>query len=211
MPLSPGLDPTDLVGVTFWLLSAAMFAATFFFYMERPRSRQMENLDVRGRSGHWYCRHPLFLHARRMGRDRCQPHRLPLRRLASHSPASDHGVLLDPGRGNSRRSIALLAPVDGLRGHACRWVHRRDWRCGFERTLAGSVIGTIAWLYIVYEIFAGEASKISAEKGSVASKKAFNAFLSIVTVGWSIYPLGYIYGYAETAVQTRSTRSTTRQ
>ena len=50
--------------------------------------------------------------------------------------------------------------------------------------------------YIIYEIFAGEASKISAENGTEASKKAFNALRMIVTVGWAIYPLGYIWGYA---------------
>ena len=32
------LDPGDFVGVSFWILSAAMTAATFFFYMERDRA-----------------------------------------------------------------------------------------------------------------------------------------------------------------------------
>jgi bacteriorhodopsin len=52
------------------------------------------------------------------------------------------------------------------------------------------------WIYIIYEIFAGEASQISASQGTVASQQAFNALRLIVTVGWAIYPLGYIYGYA---------------
>ena len=38
------------------------------------------------------------------------------------------------------------------------------------------IVGLLAWLYIVYEIFIGEASKISASEGTEASKKAFNAF-----------------------------------
>ena len=54
----------------------------------------------------------------------------------------------------------------------------------------------IAWLYIIYEVFAGEASQISESKGTVASKKAFNALRIIVTVGWAIYPIGYYMGYA---------------
>ncbi len=53
----------------------------------------------------------------------------------------------------------------------------------------------IGWIYIIYEIFAGEASKINASSGTVASQKAFSALRLIVTVGWAIYPLGYIYGY----------------
>ena len=32
------LNPSDYVGVSFWLLSAAMVAATFFFWVERDRA-----------------------------------------------------------------------------------------------------------------------------------------------------------------------------
>ena len=52
------------------------------------------------------------------------------------------------------------------------------------------------FIYIIYEIFAGEASKINSSEGTKASKSAFNALRWIVTVGWAIYPLGYILGYA---------------
>jgi bacteriorhodopsin len=52
------------------------------------------------------------------------------------------------------------------------------------------------WIYIIYEIFSGEASKISASEGTAASKTAFNALRMIVTVGWAIYPIGYVWGYA---------------
>ena len=36
---------------------------------------------------------------------------------------------------------------------------------------------------------------LSAANGTAASKKAFSALRLIVTVGWAIYPLGYILGY----------------
>ena len=32
------LDPTDYVGVSFWVISAAMLAATYFFFVERDRA-----------------------------------------------------------------------------------------------------------------------------------------------------------------------------
>ena len=54
------------------------------------------------------------------------------------------------------------------------------------------VLGTAAWLYIIYEIFVGEASKINAASGSEASQRAFRTMRIIVTFGWAIYPLGYI-------------------
>ena len=56
------------------------------------------------------------------------------------------------------------------------------------------MIGVVAWLYIIYEVFAGEASKINAASGSAASQTAFNALRWIVSVGWAIYPIGYFLG-----------------
>ena len=32
------LNPADYVGVSFWIISAAMVAATFFFWVERDRA-----------------------------------------------------------------------------------------------------------------------------------------------------------------------------
>ena len=57
------------------------------------------------------------------------------------------------------------------------------------------VIGMAGRLYIIYEIFAGEASKASAGSGNAAGQAAFNALRLIVTVGWAIYPIGYAVGY----------------
>ena len=39
-------------------------------------------------------------------------------------------------------------------------------------TWVAFAIGMAAWLYILYEIFAGEASQINASSGTAASKKA---------------------------------------
>ena len=50
------------------------------------------------------------------------------------------------------------------------------------------------WLYILYEIFAGEAGKHQ-RKAPESVKSAFSAMRLIVTVGWAIYPIGYFYGY----------------
>ena len=65
----------------------------------------------------------------------------------------------------------------------------------FINTTLGFVIGMIGWLLILYEIFAGEASKINAESANPSCQKAFNALRLIVTIGWAIYPIGYIWGY----------------
>ena len=53
------------------------------------------------------------------------------------------------------------------------------------------------WLYIIYEIFQGEASKLNENSGNLASQNAFKTIRLIVTVGWAIYPIGYILGMGE--------------
>lgn len=56
----------------------------------------------------------------------------------------------------------------------------------------GFLIGMIAWLYILYEIFYGEAAKVKEETDDESVKFAFDALKWIVTIGWSIYPIGYL-------------------
>ena len=63
---------------------------------------------------------------------------------------------------------------------------------GWVSPALGFVIGMGGWTYIIFEIFKGESSVAATKKESI--KKAFGALRLIVLVGWSIYPLGYIFG-----------------
>jgi len=56
----------------------------------------------------------------------------------------------------------------------------------------GFYLGTLAWLYLLYELFYGEASKIKNETKDESIKFAFNALKYIITIGWAIYPIGYL-------------------
>ncbi|MEC8064373.1 MAG: bacteriorhodopsin-like [Pseudomonadota bacterium] len=56
-------------------------------------------------------------------------------------------------------------------------------------------LGMIAWFVILYEIFLGEASEISSNSTSPACQLAFTSLRLVVTVGWAIYPIGYVLGY----------------
>merc|ERR1719333_58410 len=66
----------------------------------------------------------------------------------------------------------------------------------------GFVLGMMGWGYILQEIFSGEAGTI-AMSGSVNKhvKASFKTMRFIVTVGWSISPLGYFFGYLMGSVQ----------
>merc|ERR1711988_27253 len=53
--------------------------------------------------------------------------------------------------------------------------------------------GLSGWAFILFEIFAGEAGgSLSGVSDAVAT--SFNNMRMIVTLGWSIYPLGYLFG-----------------
>merc|ERR1719198_2543968 len=59
--------------------------------------------------------------------------------------------------------------------------------------------GLAGWGFILNEIFMGEAGGC-AGSCSEAVASSFNNMRMIVTVGWSIYPLGYLFGYLLGAV-----------
>ena len=75
---------------------------------------------------------------------------------------------------------------------------------GYINSMLGFVIGMGGWIYVLYEIFSGEAGKTAAKSGNKALSTAFGALRMIVTVGWSIYPLGYIFGYLTGGVDANS-------
>ena len=69
---------------------------------------------------------------------------------------------------------------------------------GASANLMG-ILGVIAWLYIIYEVFMGEAGKLNAASGNAAAQSAFNSIRWIVTIGWAIYPIGYWVGVGTNA------------
>jgi bacteriorhodopsin len=195
------LNPSDYVGVTFWLLSAAMVAATFFFWVERERAggKWKTSLTVAAmvtgiaaihyfyirvvwidtgssptvfRYVDWLLTVPLQI----------VEFYLILAAIAVVSISVFWRLLI--------ASVVML--VAGYIGEVSAMGDGGSLWSGFW-------IGMVAWLYIIWEVFKGEASQISASKGTAASKKAFNALRLIVTVGWAIYPIGYYLGYTGSA------------
>ena len=75
---------------------------------------------------------------------------------------------------------------------------------GVINAMLGFIIGMAGWIYILYEIFMGEASQKSISCGSVGAQMAFSACRMVVLVGWAIYPLGYLFGYLMGAVDAAS-------
>ena len=187
------LNPSDLVGVSFWIISAAMVAATFFFYVERDRAvgKWKTSLSVAAMvtgiaaihyfymRGVWVTTGETPVVFRYVDWLLTVPLQiiefyLILAAIAVVSASLFWRLLI-------ASVVMLIAGYLGEIGSMNVWF--------------AFIIGMIAWIYIIYEIFAGEASKISASEGTPASQKAFNALRIIVTVGWAIYPIGYVLGY----------------
>merc|ERR1712118_611569 len=74
---------------------------------------------------------------------------------------------------------------------------------GFVNAWLGFIVGLAGWAFILFEIFVGEASKVNAEGEGVNEhvKSSFATMRIIVSLGWSIYPLGYFFGYLMGAVE----------
>jgi bacteriorhodopsin len=186
------LKPDDYVGVTFWIISAAMVAATYFFTVERDRAE-----------GKW--KTSLTVAAMVTG-------------IAAIHYFYMRGVWVSTGESplvfryvdwlltvplQIVEFYLILAAIAVVRA-ALFWklliaslvmlIFGYLGELGVMDYWLAFVISMAGWIYIIYEIFAGEASQISAANGTAASQTAFNALRLIVTVGWAIYPIGYVLG-----------------
>ena len=189
------LKADDYVGVTFWIISAAMVAATYFFTVERDRAvgKWKTSLTVAAMvtgiaaihyfymRGVWVSTGESPLVFRYVDWLLTVPLQIIEFYLILAAIAVVRAALL------WKLMIAsLVMLVFGFLGEL-----------GAMSYWPAFAIGMAGWLYIIYEIFAGEASQISAASGTAASQTAFNALRLIVTVGWAIYPIGYILGAGE--------------
>ena len=190
------LDPTDLVGVSFWIISAAMVAATFFFWVERDRAvgKWKTSLTVAAMVTGIAAIHYFYMRgvwattgeSPTVFRYVDWLLTVPLQIIEFFLILSAIAIV----RAGLFWKLLIASLVMLIAGYF------GELNSGNGGMLWGLfAVGTLAWVYIIYEIFAGEASKINAASGTMASKKAFNALRWIVTVGWAIYPLGYIFGY----------------
>ncbi|WP_114752624.1 bacteriorhodopsin [Pleomorphovibrio marinus] len=63
---------------------------------------------------------------------------------------------------------------------------------GIENNVFWGIISTIGYLYIVYEVFLGDVAKLARGSNRPALQKAMFLLKIFITLGWSIYPLGYM-------------------
>ena len=196
------LASDDFVGITFWIISMGMLAATVFFFIERSSvaTAWKTSVTVAGLITGIAFIHYMYMRGVWVQTgDTPTVYRyidwlitVPLQMIEFYL------ILSAVRRVSSGMFWRLLAGsvimiTGGYLGEA-----------GYISALLGFLIGMAGWGYILYEIFSGEAGKAAAKSGNKIFVTAFSALRMIVTVGWAIYPLGYIFGYLAGGVDVES-------
>ena len=63
---------------------------------------------------------------------------------------------------------------------------------GLGQNMMWGILSTVGYLYIVYEVFAGDVAKLTKSSNSPALGRAMFLMKIFITLGWAIYPLGYM-------------------
>ncbi len=196
------LAQDDFVGISFWIISMGMLAATAFFFMERNTVAPgwKTSVTVAGLvTGIAFIHYMYMREVWVMTGDSPTVYRyidwlitVPLQMIEFYL------ILVAVRKASSgifwRLLIgSLVMLIGGYLGEA-----------GYINATLGFVIGMAGWIYILYEVFSGEAGKAASKSGNKALVTAFGAMRMIVTVGWAIYPLGYVFGYLTGGVDANS-------
>ena len=196
------LASDDFVGISFWIISMGMLASTAFFFMERGSvaAGWRTSVTVAGLITGIAFIHYMYMRGVWVQTgDSPTVYRyidwlitVPLQMVEFYLILS---AVRKVSSGIFWRLLigSLVMLIGGYAGEA-----------GYINPMLGFVIGMGGWIYVLYEIFSGEAGKTAAKSGNKALVTAFGALRMIVTVGWSIYPLGYVFGYLTGGVDANS-------
>ena len=187
------LKSDDLVGISFWIISMALVAATAFFFLETQRvtPKWKTSLTVSGlvtmvAATHYFYMRSVWVETGNtptVFRYIDWLITVPLLMVEFYLILS--AITKVPAGVFWRLMIGTIVMlVGGYLGEA-----------RYMDTWLAFIIGMAGWAFILWEIFLGEAGKINAKSTPPAVQSAFNVMRWIVVVGWAIYPIGYFLGY----------------
>jgi bacteriorhodopsin len=196
------LDPNDPVAISFWIISIAMVAATVFFLMESTAvsfhwktSLNVGALVTLVAAVHYFYMREYWV---QLGGSPIVYRYIDWTITVPLQMVEFYLILsaVQPNVSAGMFWRLLIGTVVMLIAGYCG-------ESGLCNPMMGFVVGMAGWGFILFEIFAGEAGKVAAgdEKVSEHVKKSFSTMRLIVTIGWSIYPLGYFFGYLQGKVK----------
>jgi bacteriorhodopsin len=187
------LQSGDFVGYSFWLISMALSASTIFFLMEALRlgGKWATSLTVSAlvtfiAAFHYMYMREVWVATGTSPTDfRYIDWLLTVPLLITEFYLILSAITRVSGGIFFRLILGTLVMlIPGYMGEA-----------GYMNVTLGFAIGMVGWFWILYEIFAGEASKVAAGQASPAVQKAYSLMKWTVTIGWAVYPVGYFFGY----------------
>jgi len=187
------LDPADVASATFWLISIAMAAATAFFFLERRRvaDRWKTSVTVAGVVTLVSAIHYFYLREVWTATGAVSTvHRFIDWQLTVPLQAVSFYLVL---MAITAVSAALFWRL--LVASAVMVAAAYLGAANYMSPTLGFLIAVAGGLYILGEVYLGEAGKINARSGNQVVQSAFNALRLIATIGWAIYPLGYFMEY----------------
>ena len=214
MPLEPTpaeiaahgfLSPDDPVAISFWIISISMVAATVFFLMESMNvgahwktSMNCGALVTLVAAVHYFYMREFWIQLHGspiLYRYIDWTITVPLQMiefyliLSAVQPSLSAGVFYRLLFG----TVFMLAAGYSGESH-------------FINPVLGFVVGLCGWFFILAEIFVGEAGKCAAQLAGASQyvQESFKTMRYIVTIGWCIYPLGYLFGYLLGSVDSAS-------
>jgi len=197
-PADAFLQPNDYVAISFWIISIAMIASTVFFYLEAGtvKSHWKTSLHVGGlvtlvagvhymyMREYWVQVHSSPIVYRYVDWSIT----VPLQMIEFNLILKAAGTPVTAGMFWRLLIGTVMMLCFGYLGEI-----------QFIKPMFGFIGGMCGWFFILMEIFVGEAGgKVGACSEAVAT--AFKNMRLIVTLGWSIYPAGYYFGYLLGAV-----------
>ena len=187
------LQMNDSVGITFWIVSMGMLAGAVFFFLERNTIAAAWRSSVTVAGLVCFIAFVHYIYIRNIWvttGDVPTAYRyidwlitIPMQTIAFY-------LILAAVRKISdsifwRLLIASLTMlIGGYLGEA-----------GYIQAFVGFIILTAGWIYILFELFSGEAGRAASKGGNKPLSNAFAVMRMIVTIGWAIYPLGYLFGH----------------
>jgi len=194
------LNPSDCVAISFWIISIAMVAATVFFLMESMNvgyhwktSMNVGALVTLVAAVHYFYMREYWViihNSPILYRYIDWSLTVPLQMIEFYLILQ--AVNPEIGGGMFFRLLigTVVMLLFGYMGEAL-----------IVSPMMGFAVGMAGWGFILFEIFVIAPFLTGATKDiPPAVSSAFNTMRFIVTVGWSIYPLGYYFGYLQGAI-----------
>ena len=183
------LLPYDIVGGSFWLISVGMIGATLFFFFERSKvsvrwhtPMTMIAVVCLMSSIHYFFVKNLWVvsgQAPTLLRYIDWFLNFPMQVLVFYA------MLMSTTKVKQGMFWRLLV------GTLVFVIAEFLGAAGYMSKTLGFIVGVVGWLYILGELYVGEAGRANASCGNEKIQSAFFANRLILTIGWAIYPIGY--------------------